>query len=197
MGRALYFPTLNTVNPLMELHAYKQKHTHTRARVTRCIFHLTHSISCDLNVRKRQMSLLVLSWVTEQVRCDVFHPVKTNVTIQSDLLVSPLPFPKCVRNECFSCQQIRETIFQRIQGYLRGCNIEMIPTGSRHGRSVHLVVVDLFGDGSLCHFIEALMEVVLFGRFLSLQEEGNIWPALVCASVSVRVRATVVPDVLC
>lgn len=56
-----------------------------------------------------------------QMRCNMFHSVKTNkALIQSELLASPLPCLKVCRNECFSCQQMMETMFGDIWGYSEG-----------------------------------------------------------------------------
>lgn len=51
-----------------------------------------------------------------QMRCNMFHSVKTNkALIQSELLTSLLP--KMCQKECFSCQQMIETLFGDIWGY--------------------------------------------------------------------------------
>lgn len=111
--KLLEFPTSNKLFLLSCTHT--NNHTYTRGLVP-ALYISSHSqrFFLDLSyIRKDNadvcvcLCVSVLPWVAyilythsrkKQMRCNMFHSVKTNkALIQSDLLVSTLPCPKCVK----------------------------------------------------------------------------------------------------
>lgn len=133
----LEFSNSNTVNSLVDLHAYKQ--SHTRARTSPFgLYFILHTPFFWFACKNRQcrcccVCLCVLPWVAYTVytqhKADALQHVsfcqdkQSSDTKWATCVYSPLP--KVCQNECFSCQQMMETMFGDIWGYWEGleqCN---------------------------------------------------------------------------